>query len=107
MDILLTLNQGEFMFKKKNKNKNLDGIILGKENGEFVTSEENKHVFVCGSAGSGKSKSFVIPNLLNWKGSAIVFDTTGKLFKETSGYREKHLKQRVFKWNPASKDGFT
>jgi type IV secretion system protein VirD4 len=89
------------------KQKHLNSIILGKENDEFVTTEDNKHVFLCGPTSSGKSTSFVIPNLLNWQNSAIIFDSTGKNYDVTSGYRSKYLKNKVIRWSPVSKEGYT
>lgn len=85
----------------------LDGIILGKEEEKFITTNDNKHVFLCGPTSSGKGSGFVIPNLLNWKHSTVIFDTTGKTFDATSGYRSKVLGNKIIKWNPAAKDGLS
>ena len=57
--------------------------------------------------GTGKGVSFVIPNLLNWKNSAIVHDIKLENYELTSGYRKNELKQKIFVWNPMAKDGLT
>jgi type IV secretion system protein VirD4 len=55
-----------------------------------------------GPTGSGKSTSEFIPNLLsnNLKGSIIVTDPKGELFKLTSKYQEKVCKRKVLKFSP-------
>ncbi|NFN05154.1 type IV secretory system conjugative DNA transfer family protein [Clostridium botulinum] len=52
--------------------------------------------------GSGKTSSFFFPNLLsnNIRGSIIVTDPKGELFKLTSKYQEKVCKRKVLKFSP-------
>ncbi|MBN1040057.1 type IV secretory system conjugative DNA transfer family protein [Clostridium botulinum] len=52
--------------------------------------------------GSGKTSSFFFPNLLsnNIRGSIIVTDPKGELFKLTSRYQEKICKRKVLKFSP-------
>ncbi len=57
----------------------------------------NNNVLVVGAAGSGKTRSIVIPNILNSSGSYIISDPKGNLYYqyrrilEAKGYRVKHL----------------
>lgn len=55
-----------------------------------------------GPTGSGKTTSFFFPNLLsnNLRGSIIVTDPKGELFKLTSKYQEKVCKRKVLKFSP-------
>lgn len=49
--------------------------------------------------GSGKTQCFVIPNMLNWKGSIVVLDIKGEIYSLTSKWREKAI-GRVIKFSP-------
>lgn len=49
--------------------------------------------------GSGKTQTHIIPNLLTWKGSALVLDVKGELWDKTAGYRAKHIGP-VYRFNP-------
>jgi type IV secretory pathway TraG/TraD family ATPase VirD4 len=51
------------------------------------------NIAVCAPTGSGKTTRFVIPNLLDVQGSAVVTDPSGEIFRLTSG----HLQQRGFR----------
>ena len=46
----------------------------------------NKNILVFGGSGSGKTASFVKPNILQKLGSYVITDPKGELFRETSGY---------------------
>lgn len=65
-------------------------VTIGRLGNEFLTVTDNGHVAAFGSAGSGKTRTIVIPSLLSWGGSAIVY-TAGKLdvWEITSGFRSK------------------
>ena len=82
------------------------GILLGRFNNEFLMAEGFEHVLCFAPTRSGKGVGIVIPNLLNWPGSAIVHDIKGENFEKTSGFRAKHG-QRVFFWNPGDPGGRT
>ncbi len=49
--------------------------------------------------GSGKTQCFVIPNMLNWKGAAVVLDIKGEIHAATSRWREKNV-GKVFRFSP-------
>ena len=46
----------------------------------------NKNILVFGGSGSGKTASYVKPNILQKLGSYVITDPKGELFRETSGY---------------------
>lgn len=49
--------------------------------------------------GSGKTQCFVIPNMLNWKGAAVVLDIKGEIYTATHKWREKNV-GKVYKFSP-------
>lgn len=77
-----------------------DGMILAKE---IQLKEKFNYEGTCiiGPTGSGKTTSFFLPNLLsnNIKGSIVVTDPKGELFKLTSKY-QKSIGRRVLKYSP-------
>ncbi|QWW72496.1 type IV secretory system conjugative DNA transfer family protein [Rhizobium sp. WYJ-E13] len=62
------------------------GIVLGLKQGLLLRNDGDQHVMVIGSPGQGKSRGFVIPTMMSFKGSQVVLDMSGELFEETSGY---------------------
>jgi type IV secretory pathway TraG/TraD family ATPase VirD4 len=91
--------------------------LLGQDDGLYIGAFENKkkkivylkdnseaHVLACAPTASGKGVGLVIPNLLSWTGSVIVFDIKGENYLLTSGYRKTELKQTVMAFNPTSID---
>ena len=46
-----------------------------------------EHQLVAGASRSGKGVGHVIPSLLNWEGSALVYDIKGELWETTAGFR--------------------
>jgi type IV secretion system protein VirD4 len=49
--------------------------------------------------GSGKTQCNVFPNLLTWKGPAIVLDISGDIYEHTAGWRSAHVGP-VYKFSP-------
>ena len=83
-----------------------EGIILAKENFLPLNKRGNINVLVVGGSGSGKSASYVKPNVKNCLGSYIFTDPKGELYDDTAGY----LKERGYEIkllnlvNPESSD---
>jgi type IV secretion system protein VirD4 len=90
-----------------------DGIILGVLRSVFG----DRYLMLPGQQGveivepprSGKGVSFVIPNLLNFRGSVVVNDIKKELGEETAGYRAAcghavfffdPFGERTHRWNP-------
>ena len=82
-----------------------DGIILSKDL-QLKEKYDFEGSVTFGPTGSGKTTSEFIPNLLSndLKGSIIVTDPKGELFKLTSKYQEKVCKRRVLKFSPLEPD---
>lgn len=70
-----------------NKDK---GILLGKNVYLPEDKRGNINSLVVGGSGSGKSASFIIPNILNMLGSYVITDPMGELYEKTHGYLEKN-----------------
>jgi len=62
------------------------GLVLGKFKGKYMIDDGQTHVLVAAPTGSGKGVGVVIPNLLNWNGSAVVLDIKGENHELTSGF---------------------
>jgi type IV secretory pathway TraG/TraD family ATPase VirD4 len=68
------------------------GLVLHK--GRCITPQESfKNLALVAPTGSGKTTRYVIPNLLELQGSAVVTDPSGEIYRATAG----HLKKQGFK----------
>lgn len=70
----------------------LDSQILG--NGLYLSmdarfTQRNYNTVVYGGSGTGKSRFYVKPNILNMNGSYVITDPSGELFQDMSGGLEK------------------
>jgi len=72
--------------------------------GEFITSHDIPHSFICAPTGSGKGVGIVIPTLLTYGGSVICLDIKGENFEATARARIK-LGDKVFRFSPLDPDG--
>jgi len=79
------------------------GLLLGSFKGKYLFDDGQTHVLVAAPTGSGKGVGVVIPNLINWNGSAIVLDIKGENHSLTSGFRKEHG-QRIFVFSPFSEN---
>jgi type IV secretion system protein VirD4 len=89
-----------------------DGVILGRIDPPSLTTDwiawprllvspDLRPVLVTGGTRSGKGRGIVVPTLLNWSFSTLVFDPKGELWATTSGYR--HCLGPVMFFNPRHK----
>jgi type IV secretion system protein VirD4 len=70
------------------------------------------HALVVGPSGSGKTRGFFMPNCAAARGSFVVTDPKGELWRETSGYHERAWRyaprepeaSRGFNWIPLCRD---
>lgn len=88
---------------KKMKLFSDNGIIIGKYKGKFLRFKGPQFVALGAPTRSGKGVGIVIPNLMDWKESAVVQDIKQECFDFTSKYRKEVLGQDVFLFNPFSK----
>lgn len=85
-------------FKEAKKLVGNDGLIIS-NNIQLKEKYNFEGVGVFGATGSGKTTKFFVPNLLSNKirGSIIVTDPKGELYKLTSKYQEKICGRKVYK----------
>lgn len=82
------------------------GILLGSKGGRMLSFGGAEHVLLYAPTRSGKGVGVVIPNLLNWPGSAVVLDIKRENFDATAGFRSAHG-QVVHLFDPLASDGRT
>lgn len=79
------------------------GIIIGQTKaGKLLFSHGPKTIGLSARPRSGKGVSLVIPNLLNWPGSAVVVDIKKEIFNITSGFRSEF--QEIYCFDPLNPD---
>ncbi len=81
----------------------MSGIIVGKYRGKYLTARGQQFVLLAAPTRSGKGVGVVIPNLLNYPDSVVVFDLKLENFRFTSGFRASHG-QKVYLFAPFSED---
>ncbi len=80
------------------------GIFLGNmPDGQECWFTGQGAIMTIAPPGSGKTQTHIIPNLLKWKGSAVVLDVKGELWDKTAGYRAKHV-GKVYRFAPLDPD---
>ena len=71
-----------------------EGVVVGRwDDGrgrpELLAYDGPEHQLVAGASRSGKGTGHVVPTLLNWRGSALVYDLKGELWSVTAGFRDR------------------
>src|SRR5262249_47027355 len=64
-------------------------FVLGTAWRRLVLTERETSVLVVGPTRSGKTTCLVVPNLLEWRGPAIVTSTKGELLALTAAHRQR------------------
>src|ERR1700761_2120993 len=80
-------------------------ILIGKQGRNYLNFEGSEHVALYARSGTGKTSSVVIPACFAWRGSLVVLDVKGEVFKRTAGYRAHVLGQAVYRFDPAAEGG--
>jgi len=80
------------------------GIVIGKYNGQLLRFTGQQFVLLAAPTRSGKGVGIVIPNLLSYEGSVVVFDPKQENFNYTATFRSTTLGQEVFLFNPFAED---
>jgi type IV secretion system protein VirD4 len=90
----------ENMYLNQESQEKWPPILLGKQGKKFVVDRSQESISLAALPGSGKGVSFVIPNLLFYSESIVIFDPKLENFRITSGYRSKILFQEVYLFAP-------
>jgi len=87
----------ETIFAKKNDNSLFIGAL---EDGDapLTYSGEGSMISIAPPR-SGKTQCHVLPNLLSWRGPAVVLDVKGEIYAGTSKWRQENVGP-VFRWSP-------
>ncbi|AJE23499.1 MULTISPECIES: type IV secretory system conjugative DNA transfer family protein [Azotobacter] len=64
-----------------------------------------EHVLTYAPTRSGKGVGLVVPTLLSWSDSTVITDLKGELWALTAGWRQKHARNKVLRFDPASSNG--
>ena len=81
----------------------MTGVIVGKYRGKYLMARGQQFILLAAPTRSGKGVGVVIPNLLNYPDSVVVFDLKLENFRFTSGFRFRHG-HKVFLFAPFSED---
>ena len=80
------------------------GILVGRFRGKLLSLPGQLSVMLSAPTRGGKGVSIVVPNLLNWSHSVVVFDTKGENYEITAGFRAAHG-QAVYAFSPFDDEG--
>ena len=81
------------------------GLIACRFGRRFIRIGKSKHLLLAASTRGGKGVSVVIPNLLEWRESAVILDVKREAWEETAGQRATY--GAVYLFDPFSDDGST
>jgi type IV secretion system protein VirD4 len=86
------------------------GVYLGAWPGRmgsasYLRDDSSDHVIIIAPTRSGKGIGVIVPSLLSWPDSTLVYDEKRELWEMTAGWRAKHAGNRVFRWEPAVSAG--
>lgn len=79
-------------------------IDLGKYEGQSVLWDGESHLLTVAPTRTGKSTLQIVPNLLQYKGSALVLDPKGELYAQTANWRRDNVGP-VYALNPFGMPG--
>ena len=68
--------------------------------GDAVTSGDDSHLMTIAPTGAGKGRDVIIPNLLSYDGSVVVFDPKGENYDVTHRYRRDVLGHQIVLLDP-------
>jgi type IV secretion system protein VirD4 len=71
----------------------------------YLRHDGPEHIATYAPTRSGKGLGLVIPTLLSWPHSAVITDLKGELWEITAGWRQRHAKNKVLRFEPAASNG--
>lgn len=71
----------------------------------YLRHDGPEHCIVIAPTRSGKGVGNVLPTLLSWPASCIVYDEKGELWQLTAGWRAQHAGNVVIRWEPGAEKG--
>lgn len=70
----------------------------------YLRHDGPEHIAAIAPTRSGKGVGLVIPTLLSWPHSVVVYDTKGENYILSAGWRRKHANNVVLRFDPAEPD---
>jgi type IV secretion system protein VirD4 len=71
----------------------------------YLRHDGPEHIMAFAPTRSGKGVGLVLPTLLSWPHSAVVYDIKGENWALTAGWRQSQANNRVLKFEPSAMDG--
>jgi len=71
----------------------------------YLRHDGPEHIMAFAPTRSGKGVGLVLPTLLSWPHSAVVYDIKGENWALTAGWRQREADNRVLKFEPSAMDG--
>ena len=86
------------------------GVYIGgwtdaKGTTHYLRHDGPEHCIVIAPTRSGKGVGNVVPTLLSWPASAVVYDEKGELWALTAGWRASGAENVVIRWEPGAPQG--
>ncbi len=92
------------------KGKPHAGVYVGgwtdpKGRTQYLRHDGPEHAIVIAPTRSGKGVGNILPTLLSWPASALVYDEKGELWALTAGWRSQGGGNTVIRWEPGAMHG--
>ena len=71
----------------------------------YLRHDGPEHCIVIAPTRSGKCVGNIVPTLLSWPSSCLVYDEKGELWEMTAGWRAQHADNVVVRWEPGAVAG--
>jgi type IV secretion system protein VirD4 len=71
----------------------------------YLRHDGPEHIMAFAPTRSGKGVGLVLPTLLSWPHSAVIYDIKGENWALTSGWRKQEAGNHVIKFEPSAMDG--
>ena len=81
------------------------GWTDGKGRIHYLRHDGPEHCIVIAPTRSGKGVGNILPTLLSWPASSLIYDEKGELWQLTAGWRAGHADNVVIRWEPGAVEG--
>jgi len=71
----------------------------------YLRHDGPEHCIVIAPTRSGKGVGNILPTLLSWPASCLIYDEKGELWQLTAGWRSQHAKNTAIRWEPGAVEG--
>ena len=71
----------------------------------YLRHDGPEHCIVIAPTRSGKGVGNILPTLLSWPESTLIYDEKGELWQLTAGWRGAHADNVVIRWEPGAASG--